>query len=54
MDNILQTENKEQKQMILTLDKTRYKVNLIFKEDDTETYKDKVLKLLQRDIENEE
>ena len=34
--------------MILTLDKTRYEMNLIFKEDGTETYKDKVLKLLQR------
>ncbi len=53
MENTLQTEHKEPKQIVLTLDKTRYTINLVFNEKSTETYKDKVLKLLQRDIENE-
>lgn len=53
MENTLQTEYKEPKQIVLTIDRTCYTVNLIFNEKSKETYKDKVLKLLQRDIENE-
>ncbi len=47
------TDRKQRTKTKLIFDKTGYTANLIFKEDGTEIDKDKVLKLLQRDIENE-
>lgn len=45
---------KENKQMVLEIGRTCYTVNLIFKESGRETYKDKVFRLLEQEMENEQ
>ena len=42
------------KQMVLEIGRTCYTVNLILKESGKETYKDKVFRLLDQDIDNEQ
>ena len=39
------------KQLIMNIGKTKYTVNLHFKQGTGETYKDKILKLIKREIE---
>ncbi|PVY95583.1 transposon-encoded protein TnpW [Ezakiella coagulans] len=40
--------------MVLEIGRTCYTVNLILKESGKETYKDKVFRLMEQDIENEQ
>ena len=39
------------KQLIMDIEKTKYTVNLHFKQGTGETYKDKILKLIKRETE---
>ncbi len=45
---------ERKKQMVLEIGRTCYTVNLILKESGKETYKNKVFRLLEQDIENEQ
>ena len=45
---------ERKKQMVLEIGRTCYTVNLILKESGKKTYKDKVFRLLEQDIENKQ
>lgn len=45
------TKEPSHKQLIMDIGKTKYTVNLYFKQGTGETYKDKILKLIKREIE---
>ncbi|POY44804.1 hypothetical protein C3007_03270 [Avibacterium gallinarum] len=45
------TKEPSHKQLIMDIGKTKYTVNLHFKQGTGETYKDKILKLIKREIE---
>ena len=45
------TKAPPNKRLIMDIGKTKYTVNLHFKQGTGETYKDKILKLLKREIE---
>ena len=44
-------KEREHKQLIMDIGKTKYIVNLHFKQGTGETYKDKILKLIKRETE---
>lgn len=44
-------EEPQHKQLIMDIGKTKYTVNLHFKQGTGETYKDKILKLIKRETE---
>ena len=44
-------EEPQHKQLIMDIGKTKYTVNLYFKQGTGETYKDKILKLIKRETE---
>ena len=45
------TKEPSHKQLIMDIGKTKYTVNLYFKQGTGETYKDKILKLIKRGTE---
>ena len=44
-------KEREHKQLIMDIGKTKYTVNLYFEQGTGETYKDKILKLIKRETE---